>query len=117
MHSSGVIGARRKRETLALLADALALTDEQRQEFEATASRQAVPRRGVPVTVGPWTDLGVATLPLSLGSFVGREAELDEIAGLVSEHRLVTITGAGGVGKTETAHVSPPRWTPPTPSP
>ncbi|MFZ0031698.1 MAG: helix-turn-helix domain-containing protein [Candidatus Cybelea sp.] len=92
-----------QRETLALLADALALSDEQRQEFEAAASRQAVPRRGVPVTVGPWTDLGVATLPLSLGSFVGREAELDEIAGLVSGHRLVTITGAGGVGKTQTA--------------
>ena len=44
-----------------------------------------------------------AALPLALTSFVGREAELDEIAALVREHRLVTLTGAGGIGKTQTA--------------
>lgn len=40
---------------------------------------------------------------MSLTSFVGREAELAEIIALVREHRLVTIAGAGGVGKTQTA--------------
>ena len=38
-----------------------------------------------------------------MASFVGRERELDEIATLVREHRLVTLTGSGGVGKTQTA--------------
>jgi predicted ATPase len=42
-----------------------------------------------------------------LTSFVERAAELDEIAALVGDHRLITVTGAGGVGKTETAlHVA-----------
>ena len=92
-----------QRETLALLAGALALRDEDRQELEAAAARPPSPRRGASVTVGPWAAPAVAILPLALTSFVGREAELDQIATLVREHRLVTLTGAGGVGKTQTA--------------
>ena len=95
-----------QRETVALLASALALRAEQRLEFEAAAARAPLPRRGV-LTVGPWVDDGSATLPFALTSFVGRETELKEIAALLCDHRLVTITGAGGVGKTQTAlHVA-----------
>lgn len=36
-------------------------------------------------------------------SFVGRERELQSACGLVSEHQLVTLTGAGGCGKTRLA--------------
>jgi predicted ATPase len=32
-------------------------------------------------------------------TFLGRDAELERLAGLVGEHRLVTVTGAGGIGK------------------
>ncbi len=39
-------------------------------------------------------------LPLQLTSFVGREAETAEITSLINKHRLVTLTGPGGVGKT-----------------
>lgn len=39
-------------------------------------------------------------LPVQLTSFVGREKELSELIDLVSSHRLVTLTGVGGVGKT-----------------
>jgi predicted ATPase/transcriptional regulator with XRE-family HTH domain len=94
-----------QRETLALLAGALALDDTQREGFEAAAARAASPRRlgGSSVTVGPWADATISNLPLSLKSFVGREMELDEAGGLVREHRLVTIAGVGGLGKTETA--------------
>jgi predicted ATPase/DNA-binding XRE family transcriptional regulator len=92
-----------QRETLALLAGALMLSDEQRGEFEAAAARTVLLGRGASVTVGPWAAGATATLPLALTSFVGRETELDEIATLVHDHRLVTITGAGGVGKTQTA--------------
>ena len=36
-------------------------------------------------------------------SFVGRESELAELATALKEHRLVTLTGVGGVGKTRLA--------------
>jgi predicted ATPase/transcriptional regulator with XRE-family HTH domain len=94
---------RPQRETLALLASALSLNDEQRGEFEATAARSVLPGRGALVTVGPWGDGATVNLPLALTSFVGRESELDEIAALVRAHRMVTLTGTGGVGKTQMA--------------
>ncbi len=92
-----------QRETLSLLSGALALSDEQREEFEAAAARSVLLGRGASVTVGPWASASSATLPLAPTSFVGRETELDEIAALVRERRMVTVTGAGGVGKTQTA--------------
>ena len=42
-------------------------------------------------------------LPAQPTSFVGREAEVGELVGLVRSHRLVTLTGVGGVGKTRLA--------------
>ena len=39
----------------------------------------------------------------ALTSFVGRTAETRELAALVAEYRLVTVTGPGGVGKTRLA--------------
>jgi predicted ATPase/class 3 adenylate cyclase len=39
-------------------------------------------------------------LPPELTSFVGRERELDAIDGLLAKHRLVTLVGVGGTGKT-----------------
>jgi len=43
-------------------------------------------------------------LPSMLSSFVGRAAELDELTALVARHRLVTVAGPGGVGKTRLVH-------------
>jgi predicted ATPase len=42
-------------------------------------------------------------LPVMATSFIGREIELKKVAELVREHRLVTLTGFGGVGKTRLA--------------
>ncbi len=42
-------------------------------------------------------------LPVELASFVGRERELVDVAALLDEHRLVTLTGVGGSGKTRIA--------------
>ncbi len=42
-------------------------------------------------------------LPAQQTSFVGREGEVDNLADLVRAHRLVTLTGVGGVGKTRLA--------------
>ncbi len=38
-----------------------------------------------------------------LTSFVGRAAEVTELAAMLDEYRLVTVTGPGGVGKTRVA--------------
>ncbi len=42
-------------------------------------------------------------LPAQLGTFVGRRVELPEIRQLLGSSRLVTLTGAGGCGKTRLA--------------
>jgi predicted ATPase/class 3 adenylate cyclase/Tfp pilus assembly protein PilF len=42
-------------------------------------------------------------LPVQLTSFIGREAEIGEITDLLSRHRLLTVMGAGGTGKTRLA--------------
>ncbi|MGH3089053.1 MAG: ATP-binding protein, partial [Rubrobacteraceae bacterium] len=42
-------------------------------------------------------------LPHDLTSFIGREREVEEVCGLLSENRLLTLTGSGGCGKTRLA--------------
>jgi predicted ATPase len=42
-------------------------------------------------------------LPPQLTSFVGREHEMTEIKALIAQHRLVTLVGTGGAGKTRCA--------------
>jgi predicted ATPase/DNA-binding CsgD family transcriptional regulator len=42
-------------------------------------------------------------LPVQLTSFVGRNTELPQVSALLSENRLLTLTGAGGAGKTRLA--------------
>ena len=46
---------------------------------------------------------GVHGVPAALTSFIGRAGPVREVAGLLEEHRLVTVTGPGGVGKTRLA--------------
>jgi predicted ATPase/class 3 adenylate cyclase/DNA-binding CsgD family transcriptional regulator len=43
------------------------------------------------------------TLPVQLTSFVGRDAEINALRQILASNRLVTLTGAGGVGKTRLA--------------
>ncbi|HET9250595.1 MAG TPA: protein kinase, partial [Candidatus Eisenbacteria bacterium] len=50
-------------------------------------------RAGTPTTP-------VHNLPTATTTFVGRERELQELDDLLAAHRLVTLTGAGGSGKT-----------------
>lgn len=44
-----------------------------------------------------------STLPQPLTSFIGRTRELEEVSQLLSQTRLLTITGTGGVGKSRLA--------------
>ncbi|NBM17055.1 BTAD domain-containing putative transcriptional regulator [Streptomyces sp. GC420] len=42
-------------------------------------------------------------LPYALTGLIGREEECDRVAALLERHRLVTLTGPGGIGKTRLA--------------
>jgi predicted ATPase/DNA-binding winged helix-turn-helix (wHTH) protein len=48
-------------------------------------------------------ELPPTNLPEPISELVGRDDVLDEILSLASAHRLVTLTGAGGIGKTRLA--------------
>src|SRR6185312_8509625 len=45
----------------------------------------------------------IQNLPVQLTRFVGRDAPMDDVRTLLADNRLVTLTGAGGAGKTRLA--------------
>jgi predicted ATPase/DNA-binding SARP family transcriptional activator len=49
---------------------------------------------------------GLTNLPAQLTNFIGREWEMSEVKRLLATTRLLTLTGAGGCGKTRLAMVS-----------
>jgi non-specific serine/threonine protein kinase len=86
-----------QRETLALLVDALNLEPYQRQALEAAARRPSVPRRfKSPVA-------RKHNLPPIASPLFGRENDLAQVRAVIAEARVLTLTGAGGVGKTRLA--------------
>jgi predicted ATPase len=60
--------------------------------------------RGIADDAAPWRPAEVRhNLPLQLTSFVGRDAELEDVRRAIHRSRLLTLTGAGGTGKTRLA--------------
>jgi predicted ATPase len=86
-----------QRETLALLVSALNLEPEQRQAFEAAARRPPTPGRAQSRAAKKHN------LPRTASPLFGREEDLAELAALMAKARVLTLTGAGGVGKTRLA--------------
>jgi predicted ATPase/DNA-binding XRE family transcriptional regulator len=88
-------------ETVRLLADALQLDEQQRAALIGAA------RPELALSPSPVSERAPlrTTLPLPLTRLIGREAEVDALSGLLAqgEHRLITLTGPGGVGKTRLA--------------
>src|SRR5215469_10239302 len=116
-----VSGPRRApyRETVALLSDALALEPEARALLAAAASRPSRPRLAVVDSAGSgafaldgrapaeaarsaWMNRR-HNLPDEMSNLVGRDEVVFEVGALTCEHRLVTLVGSGGVGKTRAA--------------
>lgn len=85
------------RATIALLADALALPADDRVELERASNRLAH------VSMAPGNPGIAIRLPAYFSSFVGRERDIANLGDMLAEHRLVTLVGAGGVGKTRLA--------------
>ena len=54
-------------------------------------------------------DTSPGNLRPALTSFIGRESEIDEVQAALKVHRVVTLTGVGGVGKTRLAMEVAPR--------
>jgi predicted ATPase len=61
------------------------------------------PAPGAATAAGPADPDRVGNLPAALTSFLGREGDLGGVGALLREHRLVTLTGPGGAGKTRLA--------------
>lgn len=90
-----------RRDTVALLARALKLDGRQHIAFEALLNERR--RQSADVHVGRVAERQRHNLPRPLTSFIGREAELDELAPLLANAPLLTLVGPGGVGKTRLA--------------
>jgi len=86
------------RETVSLLASALGVSESVHDLMEHLADRRRGPRR---TTAEPIVRPN--NLPLETTTFVGRGSDLTQTDALVRTHSLVTIVGAGGIGKTRLA--------------
>jgi predicted ATPase/transcriptional regulator with XRE-family HTH domain len=92
------------RDTLALIVDALRVTGAAYDELMSAADQA---RRRGPSAV----DLAASgefptqpnNLPIARTTFVGRDHDVAEVEQLLDRHRLLTLVGSGGVGKTRLA--------------
>jgi predicted ATPase/transcriptional regulator with XRE-family HTH domain len=98
------------RDTIALLADALALGPTERatliaatgRPVEAATSDRVSPKD--PSMEAASDHLRVrSNLPVALTSFIGREQEIGEVKRVLKTTRLLTLTGSGGCGKSRLA--------------
>ena len=92
-----------QRQTVALLAGALGLSDADRGRLEGAAVGPRRQLRRIGQANSNVADRDRHNLPLSLTSFLGRERECVLLQELLTAERLVTLTGVGGVGKTRLA--------------
>ncbi len=75
-----------------------------RHGYRFTGSASATDLPGLPADVAAGLTVSSASnLPIPVGELIGREADLRQIVDLEITHRLVTLSGPGGIGKTSLA--------------
>ena len=101
---------RPSRQIAERIADVLGVPAHQREIFVEVArgirsvDQLSLAREPAPApTQFETPKLALHNLPMQLTSFVGREHELEEARQLLSDTRLLTLTGPGGTGKTRLA--------------
>ena len=75
------------------------------KDFDQPAELLQVQARGLADVFPPprTAEARIVSLPREVTSFVGRLGEREALHGLVADHRIVTLTGIGGSGKTRLA--------------
>jgi predicted ATPase len=83
--------------------------------FRVVAAEKRIPKASLPLPDKPSIAMlpfqktsgdpeqestALTNLPEPVSELIGRDAELDDILDISASHRLVTLTGAGGIGKT-----------------
>jgi predicted ATPase/DNA-binding winged helix-turn-helix (wHTH) protein len=71
-------------------------------EIRDDPAREAHAEAGAAIS-SPLAGLPPTNLPSLVSELIGRDKALAEVEGLAANHRLVTLTGAGGIGKTRLA--------------
>ncbi|MEO8739069.1 MAG: winged helix-turn-helix domain-containing protein [Casimicrobiaceae bacterium] len=79
---------------------AVALEGEGKSEREVTAADEPAPTTAVATATGASR---LTNLPSHTDGLIGRDADISSLTKLLVEHRLVTVLGAGGIGKTRLA--------------
>jgi predicted ATPase len=93
-------------ETTAGLLDRVALRDlgpHRLKDLRKPIQLFQLELEGLPGEFPPLKSLNRTNLPVTAGSLLGRERQLAALVELLSSHRLLTLTGPGGTGKTRLA--------------
>lgn len=90
-------------ETVRRIGDALDLEREERAALAALAVSAAEIQTPSRPESAAYDGSSSTSVPMQLSSFIGREAEIEELADLAASTRLLTLTGPGGIGKTRLA--------------
>lgn len=84
------------KELASILLEKLGIPETERLQWISFArGLSGFPNSSIPVSKKPITNL-----PAPLTTFIGREKEQSDVIELITKHRLVTLTGLGGIGKT-----------------
>ncbi len=92
--------------TIKCLADIFNISAEERESFLRFARGDWQAFAGSDSALAPWRPSTIdleSNLPSLLTSFIGREKEQKEVVSLLKKNRMVTLAGAGGMGKTRLA--------------
>ena len=81
-------------------------------EIRAVSARPDAPPAAATVVPISASTESPTNLPAPVSELIGRDAELDAILDIIASHRLVTLTGAGGIGKTRLGYEAARRLLP-----